>query len=318
MGKLVDLTGQTFGYLKVVKRDDSKNNKKTYWECLCQCGNKISTRSDSLISGLTKSCGCLQKTIVRDNYIDLTNQKFGRLTVIKLGEQQNGKRGKVWVCNCDCGKKDIVVSSNLLLNGHTQSCGCLKRENDIKDKPDRIIDLTNKRFGRLLVVGIDTKKNGEYYWKCKCDCIKNKIISVSGTNLRSGHVQSCGCINSKGEEIISKLLWNNNINFEKQYSFDELRTETGNKMRFDFGILNNSNELLYLIEFDGIHHFQYKSDGWNDETHFIETQNRDSIKNDFCRKKNIDIVRISYLDISKISIDMLVPHKYQYLLRKDN
>lgn len=58
--------------------------------------------------------------------IDLTGQRFGRLTVLeRAGKNKFGSIG--WLCHCDCGK-EIVVSSPNLRSGHTQSCGCLKRE----------------------------------------------------------------------------------------------------------------------------------------------------------------------------------------------
>ena len=57
------------------------------------------------------------------------------------------------------------------------------------------IDLTSQRFGRLVVVGCNeevSKQKKTPYWNCICDCGNEKI--VSGKNLRSGHVQSCGCL----------------------------------------------------------------------------------------------------------------------------
>ena len=64
--------------------------------------------------------------------IDLTGQPFGRLIVIR--EYGRDKHGNVlWLCRClgkngnDCGK-EVVVTSNHLRSGHTQSCGCLHRE----------------------------------------------------------------------------------------------------------------------------------------------------------------------------------------------
>ena len=60
------------------------------------------------------------------NFIDLTGQKFGRLTVIKRVE--NTKEGKAkWLCQCECGHI-IKVNGKVLRNGHTQSCGCLQRD----------------------------------------------------------------------------------------------------------------------------------------------------------------------------------------------
>ncbi len=56
-GNIKDLTGQKFGKLTVLKIDEEKKSRKTYWICKCQCGNKKSIRSDNLISKITISCG---------------------------------------------------------------------------------------------------------------------------------------------------------------------------------------------------------------------------------------------------------------------
>lgn len=60
--KTEDLSGKRFNHLYVLERDleyqKRMNNRRTYWKCLCDCGNIITTRGDSLQSGHTKSCGC--------------------------------------------------------------------------------------------------------------------------------------------------------------------------------------------------------------------------------------------------------------------
>lgn len=60
------------------------------------------------------------------NFKDLTGQKFGRLTVIKRGENTNLGLAR-WVCKCDCGN-EVLVPGSSLRNGHTTSCGCYKQE----------------------------------------------------------------------------------------------------------------------------------------------------------------------------------------------
>lgn len=64
MAKLINLIGKKFGKLTVIKRDTNKNNG-VYWVCLCDCGNYTTVRSDSLLQGITKSCGCFQKEQVK-------------------------------------------------------------------------------------------------------------------------------------------------------------------------------------------------------------------------------------------------------------
>lgn len=64
------------------------------------------------------------------NPIDLTNKKFGRLTVIKLAESVTNTYGRPirrWVCDCECGNTTIV-RVNKLTSGNTISCGCFQKE----------------------------------------------------------------------------------------------------------------------------------------------------------------------------------------------
>jgi len=54
-----DLTGERFGRLVVVvKSEEKKSGRSTYWECVCDCGNKHIVRSDHLKNGHVQSCGC--------------------------------------------------------------------------------------------------------------------------------------------------------------------------------------------------------------------------------------------------------------------
>lgn len=62
MGAFIDLTNKRFGRLLVLKRVP-RNKRGAYWKCRCDCGNEIITKSRSLITGQTRSCGCLQKEI---------------------------------------------------------------------------------------------------------------------------------------------------------------------------------------------------------------------------------------------------------------
>ena len=58
--------------------------------------------------------------------IDLTDKKFGRLTVIKrVGSSK--KKSIIWLCKCDCGNKK-EIDGWYLRNGDTKSCGCWNRE----------------------------------------------------------------------------------------------------------------------------------------------------------------------------------------------
>ena len=92
MAKQIDLTGQKFGRLTVLKREGVgyRNNGQKYrtWLCECECGNEIVVRTSYLTLGETKSCGCLLEDVVKHHFEGL---RFGNLTVIKEdGRDKNG------------------------------------------------------------------------------------------------------------------------------------------------------------------------------------------------------------------------------------
>lgn len=60
--------------------------------------------------------------------------------------------------------------------------------------PNHVIDLTNQRFGKLVVLERDfsgQKSKKRCFWKCQCDC--GNFSVVSSAHLRSGNIKSCGC-----------------------------------------------------------------------------------------------------------------------------
>lgn len=77
--------------------------------------------------------------------VDLTNEKFGRLTVIKRVENNPCGRSQ-WLCECECGNQ-LVVLGNSLTRGSTKSCGCYRRENT--GKLNRTHGSTGTRLYRI-------------------------------------------------------------------------------------------------------------------------------------------------------------------------
>lgn len=59
MGKFIDLTGQRFGRVLVIRATEKrKPNGEVIWECLCDCGTTFFTGTGTLRYGTTQSCGC--------------------------------------------------------------------------------------------------------------------------------------------------------------------------------------------------------------------------------------------------------------------
>lgn len=59
MSKFIDLSGKRYGKITVLERAENRGNH-TMWKCKCDCGNYTVTGASELVSGTTKSCGCLK------------------------------------------------------------------------------------------------------------------------------------------------------------------------------------------------------------------------------------------------------------------
>ncbi len=82
----------------------------------------------------------------------------------------------------------------------------------MKKRAHNFIDITNKRFGRLLVINIAYIKNRTVYWECLCDCGNTK--NVRGADLRNGAIKSCTCLH---KEIVSKNFTKHGMSNTKAY-----------------------------------------------------------------------------------------------------
>lgn len=144
-----DLTGKKFGNLTAIKRTGKlTKDRGVIWLCNCDCGNDKCVAANSLVSGGTKSCGCLflnyidsirnkdkkkgirlDETLSKDRKhsrrIDLSGKVFGKLTVNYAAERKSGQE-TLWMCSCSCGNEKIAMTSSLT-SFSCRSCGCKKR-----------------------------------------------------------------------------------------------------------------------------------------------------------------------------------------------
>jgi hypothetical protein len=83
-------------------------------------------------------------------------------------------------------------------------------------------------------------------------------------------------------------------------------------LRFDFGILDDNNNLIYLIEYDGEQHYNITG-GWSNQEHLNNLQQRDKIKNEYCLINNIPLIRIPYTKYNSLTIKDLLLQTSTYL-----
>lgn len=112
---------------------------------------------------------------------------------------------------------------------------------------------------------------------------------------------------SKGEFKIKQILEDNCIQFEQEKRFEDCKDQTF--LPFDFYVNDE-----YIIEFDGIQHFDFKNSGWNTEENFKITQKHDEIKNQYCLDNKIPIIRIPYTHYDDLCLEDLMPETSKFLI----
>ena len=319
MAKAIDLTGQKFNYLTVLERDyeiqkEHPNERQAWWKCYCDACKQTKSLRASIIKK-AQTCGCKTGLEINKgkipfaaieaakeiNKIDLTGQKFTRLTVLEEADEQhqvyyNGKHKVTWKCQCDCGNICYVTTENLR-RGDTPSCGCITKEN----RQAQLKDLSGQRFGHLTVLKWLGTINRNSKYLVKCDC--GKEYEIYAQNLTQGNTLSCGCTKeSHGEQKIREILTSNNIKFENQKSFSDFYySDTNGKPKYDFYL----PEYNILIEYDGEQHFK-PAFNWDNEDRFKQRQLHDKVKNEYAIQNNITLIRIPYTHYNNLCLKDLL------------
>lgn len=191
------LAGATFEYWEVQDSYITTNNKRK-WLCKCRCGTVRYVSENNLISGKSKSCGCLSAGLKKERCKDLSGQIFGWLKVVERAPEN--RHGRVsWICECKCGTK-CIVTGHELQQKKTKSCGCLRKVQT------RAADLSNQPFGRLTALYPTGKRDhkGSVIWHCSCEC--GGEIDVPQDRLTGHNTKSCGCLKEEHQASIADTL----------------------------------------------------------------------------------------------------------------
>lgn len=186
-----DLTGQKFGRLTVIGLDDSKQSRKTYWICQCECGNMKSVRSDSLLCGDIKSCGCLHK---EQAIINVSKHHSHKQSGTRLYHIWQGIRKRCNDKNSPCydryGGRDIKVCAEwndsfepfyewAINNGYSDDLSIDRIDNNGNYEPDNCRWATNQEQSRNrrsninITIGNATKTLTEW---CEIFDMEYKIV----------------------------------------------------------------------------------------------------------------------------------------------
>lgn len=114
---------------------------------------------------------------------------------------------------------------------------------------------------------------------------------------------------SRGEIKIHEILEDAGLNFVEEYSFPDLISTSGRPLRFDFAVFDDDDELQFLIEYQGIQHYQAKSK-FGGYSGLRKQQFNDFKKREYCFKHNIILIAIPYTDEGRVNYDYIMNAYY--------
>jgi len=250
---------------------------------LCHCGKTFTRKPREILN--TPHCGCAKR---RGGGVKKTHEEY----LQELKEKNNlcmplepykGANTNIRH-RCYCGNEDWFVRPSHVLKGRT-CCGFFSPQ--VKDHKWYLEQL---KTSKSKVKPLEPYKRFETKIWHRCICKRKWLVTphkVLGGRL-------CGCERSHGERVIHSYLEDNNYSFDKEIQFDDLKYRKA--LRFDFGIYDEKNELLCLIEFQGRQHFIPDGRHKNSEQEFIYQQIRDDLKRKYVKKNAIPLIEITYKD----------------------
>lgn len=288
--KIVDMTGQRYGHLTVIEMLPKCKEKKTCCRCRCVCGKEVIKEAYALRHSKTASCGCMtgyHRSVWQRS--DETGRTFHYLTIVEI-KREHGKR-PIAVCRCRCGNM-ISADKSDVVTGHTKSCGCLQRQ-CAADAAEKDFTGMKSTSGVELLSRAYRNRRGVWMWNCRCPLCGGKFVALPA-KIMSNHTTSCGCrIMSSRERMIKRILDEMGVDYAEQKRFPDCKNKY--TLPFDFAVFNSDKSINCLIEYDGKQHFLSIPMYGGDEA-LRQTHERDAIKNEYCKKHNIPLLRLNDSD----------------------
>ena len=196
-----------------------------------------------------------------------------------------------------CGHKYPILPHNFLNGDRCPEC---KRRRRMKTTEQFKKDLFNK-YGKEFTCLGKYKGCGEKILVRHNICGHKSRIEPERI-LWKWECQHCKKRVYKGEEKVYNYLISNDIPFYREYSFKDCKDNVA--LRFDFAVFDKKENLLCLIEYDGIQHFEphsfHKCSMEKALFEFEQRKRRDKIKNDYCTLNNYPLLRIKYTEFDSI------------------
>ena len=277
---------------------DEYTNNNTKLCFLCECGKEYNATWTHFQQGNNWKCpdcsfreSCSTRLSVDDVKNRVINAGF-----VPLFDTYNNISQKLKIMNKDGYILETLLSNINNIKGNdivtpTNSYSIVNIEKFIKDN-NYTCELLSKDY-----------KNKNTKLKLKCQC--GNVFYTTWNNLRNQHVYRCGkCSGAQSfyELKTEEWLTENNYKYKTEVKLDGCRYKR--QLSFDFQVFI-TDDLYCLIEVDGDFHHrpQYSTEG------FYKQKERDKVKDMFCKKNNIPLLRINYWRFRE-------PYSYKNILQE--
>ena len=221
--------------------------------------------------------------------VDVVNRELRSMNIPLECIEYNGAKNPSKFRCVKCGEINIFNYCSL----NTRKHFCKFCEEGASKTYD--IDSVNKYLKDNNIPLMCIEYAGKTHDKSRFRCLVHGTDFVCPFNKIKSENQRCPrCSSSKGENLIDEYLSNKKIEYIRQKTFDGCANK--GLLKFDFYV----PKINLAIEYDGEQHFK-PVEQFGGEDAFVLLKENDRIKNRFCKENNINLLRISYKDIKKIS-----------------
>jgi hypothetical protein len=288
------------------KYDYSKtyyNNSRSNIIVICPIHGEFEQRANSHLSGNgCKKCASEKQKITKEEFIKKAKKIHNNKYDYSKVNYVNNKENVVIICPIH-GEFKQRPDMHLYQGTMCPLCSIEKRKkirsSNTKEFVERAKTIHKDRYDYTKVNYVNSKK------KVKIICLIHGEFEQRPNDHLSG--KGCPiCSRSKGEILIENWLSENNIAFEREKKFKKCKYKKC--LPFDFYL----PEYNILIEYDGEQHFK-ATGGYFTEELLSSIKKKDEIKNEFCKKNNINLMRISYKDNVEKKLQILKEFQKQWL-----
>jgi hypothetical protein len=132
-----ELIGKRVADLEILSIIPLYRGKARYYKCEAKCHRCESNSTmtlEAVLNGKTGVCKECSRKVGRPKgenhrlFVDITGQRFGKLTAVRVDSENKNGDGTYWICKCDCGNEKSILGKKLRDGVSHTSCGCSKHQ----------------------------------------------------------------------------------------------------------------------------------------------------------------------------------------------